>query len=241
MAKLKPVKQSPQSPPRSRGVITGVLLVMFLAGFILSSTGQRFWQELPPVPNLGALRELRNTGLAVSGWTSPDQAKLRVGSHDWSVQTLEVPGQRVGLLMLFPQTGPKETPGVEWSDVDGFYQWQPDKVRSLTFHTEDPAATVHARIFIARDSEKTRIVSSRQTVAVAQWYAFADGGHFSTAQWFWRDQWAQLRHQRVPWIAVSLRLPVDPSSTLEDVTPQVTELSQAIQTSLMTLMNQPTG
>jgi cyanoexosortase B-associated protein len=112
-------------------------------------------------------------------------------------------------------------------------------VRSHTFTTDDPAATVHARIFIARDSPETRVVASRQTVVVAQWYAFDDGGHFSTAHWFWRDQWAQLRHQRVPWVAVSLRLPVDPSSTLDDVTPQVTELSQAVQTSLSTLMNKP--
>lgn len=238
MAKLNSIKHAtPRTLPRI--LIAGLLVLMLVLGLVLNHTGQRFWQELPPVPNLGALREIRNTGINVPGWESTDQAKLRVGSHDWSIQTMEAPGQRVGLLMLFPQTGPQETPGVEWSDVDGFYQWKPDQVRSLTFTTDDPATTVRARVFIARDTAASRVVPSRQTVAVAQWYAFDDGGHFSTAQWFWRDQWAQLQQQRLPWVAVSLRLPVDPKSTLDDVIPQVIELSEAIQTSLVTLMNEP--
>lgn len=219
-----------------QGAIALLLFLLLIGGILLNFGGQASWREPFPVANLGAMRDLRDTGLDLPGWEKEGQLRLNVGGREWSVQAIAQPGKRTALVMILPQWGPQEMPGVEWSDVDGFFRWQREGERSLTFTTTNPAATVQARYFLARDTAATKVVPFRQTVAVLQWYATPTGGNPSPGWWFWGDQWAQLSRRRLPWVAVSLRFPIDPRSALEDVEGDVLPLAQAVQEAIAQIM-----
>ncbi|MDB9313060.1 cyanoexosortase B system-associated protein [Spirulina sp. CS-785/01] len=218
---------------KAKLVVILVLLVLFLLGAIPSYLGES-WQKLPPVDNLGQIRQIREEGIPIPEWETADQVVGRIGGHQWSIQNLTHPDQRPALLFLLPQNGPKTQPYVEWVDIDGFFKWNIDTRETLEFtvETQDQTAPVQARYFLARDPENP-VFARRQTVVVVQWYAWDTGGHHSSLQWFIRDQKAQLRDERVPWVAVCLRIPIDPSSTLEEAKPLATELAKFVQTSLM--------
>lgn len=228
-----------------QGAIALLLFLLLIGGIVLNFTGQASWREPFPVANLGALRDLRDTGLDLPGWENEGQARLNVGGREWSVQAATKSGERPALVMILPQWGPKEMPGVEWSDIDGFFRWQREGGRSaranssLSFTTTNPATTVQARYFLARDTAETTVIPRRQTVAVLQWYATPTGGNPGPGWWFWRDQWAQMSQGRVPWVAVSLRFPIDPSSTLDDVEGDILPLAEAVQEAIAQIMVAP--
>ena len=46
------------------------------------------------------------------------------------------------------------------------------------------------------------------------------------------DQQAQLKRQRVPWVAVSVKIPIEPLSELKDAEPLAKSLAQTIQATL---------
>jgi cyanoexosortase B-associated protein len=73
---------------------------------------------------------------------------------------------------------------------------------------------------------------NQQTFAVVQWYAFNNGGHFSPANWFWQDQLAQLSDRRVPWVAVCLKIPIEPLGELKDAQSVAESLAKTVQTQL---------
>ena len=193
------------------------------------------WQQPFPVKNLGRIRELRNKNLEIPGWETIESAPLQIGGHQWLGQILRQSERRDITLFIFPQNGPKLLPGVEWVDMNGFFKWNVDSQRTLTFTAEaqDTNATVTARFLLARESRRSPF-GIPQTVAVVEWYAWGNGGHYSPVRWFWLDQRAQLKKQRVPWIAVTLRIPVDPKSTLDTVQPEVEALAKVVQARLMT-------
>ncbi|MEA5420833.1 cyanoexosortase B system-associated protein [Spirulina sp. CCNP1310] len=222
-----------------QGAIALLLFLLLIGGMVFNFSGQTSWRKPFPVENLAALRDLRDTGLTLPGWENEGQAQLNVGGREWSVQAAAQRGQRTAIVMILPQWGPKEMPGVEWSDIDGFFRWNREGERSLSFTTTNPPTTVQARYFLARDTAATKVVPHRQTVAVLQWYATPNGGNPSAGWWFWRDQWAQVRRQRIPWVAVSLRFPIDPSSTLEDVEGDILPLAEAVQEAIAQIMLTP--
>jgi len=228
-----------------QGAIALLLFLLLIGGIVFNLSGQTNWYEPFPVANLAALRDLRDTGLALPGWDNQGQARLNVGGREWSVQAAAQRGKRTALVMILPQWGPQEMPGVEWSDIDGFFRWNREGGRaaiahpSLSFTTTNPPTTVQARYFLARDTAATKVVPRQQTVAILQWYATPTGGNPSAGWWFWQDQWAQVRRQRVPWVAVSLRFPIDPSSTLDDVEGDVLPLAQTVQEAIAQIMLTP--
>lgn len=192
------------------------------------------WQKSFPVKNLGQIRKTRKEPIDIPGWETLENATVQIGGHEWHGQIIARGDRRDAMVFLFPQTGPKEQPGVEWVDVDGFFKWNIDSQSSLQFTAEagDNQASVTARLFLARESRKSPF-RLHQTVAVVQWYAWENGGHYSPVRWFWLDQRLQLKKQRLPWIAVTLRIPVDPKSTLETIQPDAEALAQTVQASLM--------
>lgn len=185
-------------------------------------SGQWPWQSPPEVAQMQLVRDLKETGLPIEGWSEDFQQKISIGGSQWSVQQLThtdrgSPKQMV--LFLKPQGQSKDQPQVEWIDLQGAQKWQ----------TSD-----HRRLKVGALSLNTfRAWTSDQTFAVAQWYAIPQGGHPSPHHWFWRDQQYQWnRGERLPWIAVSLLVPMPPLGDVSLFHLDLERLSQLVQTSL---------
>ncbi|HEY9646160.1 MAG TPA: cyanoexosortase B system-associated protein [Chroococcidiopsis sp.] len=249
------------SPQRSH-TIKALIVVFVLAIAAVSAvpnyiTGQWFWKNPPEIAALSALRDLQKSGLELPGWTTADQSVGEIGGHKWSVQTLQrstpdsapassptssltgsADAPPAVILLLRPQTFYKDQPQVDWMDVKGAQHWTADHLRSVQFKgsltgslagapSDSPEVTVKARYL--------RGWNQKQTYAVVQWYAWATGGSPSTGDWFWADQWEQLSdRQRMPWIAVSLLIPIKPLGDIESSQEFALSLSQTIQSELMT-------
>jgi cyanoexosortase B-associated protein len=67
-----------------------------------------------------------------------------------------------------------------------------------------------------------------------EWYAWPGGGSNAAFQWFWRDQLAQLRQQRLPWVAVSVQIPMDAFSDLKEQESIAKSVAESIQSALET-------
>ncbi len=241
------------SPQRSHTikalVVAFVLAIAAVSAVPNYITGQWFWKNPPEIAALSELRDLQKSGLELPGWTTADQSVGEIGGHKWSVQTLQrsstdsapdsVPpsgadAPPVVILLLRPQTFYKDQPQVDWMDVKGAQHWTADHLRSVQFNSllagapsGSPEVTVKARYL--------RGWNQKQTYAVVQWYAWATGGSPSTGDWFWADQWEQLSdRQRMPWIAVSLLIPIKPLGDIESSQEFALSLSQTIQSELMT-------
>ncbi len=190
--------------------------------------GQPPGMQPPRVEGLAKLRQLRQTPIALSGWQQIERGTLELGQHKWVRQTLQDRNQNPAILLLLPQGSSKDQPEVEWTDIDGSERWSTDSHRSLQFTTTSGAkqARVAARFF--------RSWTNRQTYAVLQWYAWAGGGNSSPLQWFVADRVAQWQHRRVPWVAVSILMAIDPMGEIETARPGIETLAQQVQTALMT-------
>ena len=237
------------SPPKSVGrsrIIPKLIVLCFLLLLVGIGavpgywTGNWSWAQLLPVANLKKINELRQTGLQLPGWTALGLKAVTIGEHLWSVQALKQDNSRPVLLLLLPQTEHKSQPEVEWVDLYGFGRWKTDSQSKIRFTVETSAlaksagvsksttkavAEVEANFFRARNQ--------RQTFAVLQWYAWPGGGHPDPGRWFWVDQLAQLRRERVPWVAVCLQIAIDPFSDLEASRHEAESLGKMVQTALM--------
>lgn len=212
----------------SRVAVLVCLLVLVGIGAVPGYwTGNWPWAKPPDVPNLGQIRSLRESGLVLPGWQTLEQKTFVLGGHRWSSQVIQGDSPKPSLLLLLPQSGHKSQPQVEWVDIRGFEHWQTDSQTRLQFQvaTTDPQSLVEASFF--------RAWNQQRTVAVLQWYAWPGGGNPSSSRWFWMDQLAQLRRQRVPWVAVCLELPMEPLGDLEVVRPLAESLGKTVQTALM--------
>ena len=181
------------------------------------------WSELPPIENTRQMRELLTTGIQFDNWQTVVQKQIRIGGKKWSAQAITRGKSSPVIILLAPQTYYKDRPYVEWTDIQGLEKWKTDSHRHLKFTTDTSEAEVNARFFRAWN---------KQTFAIVQWYAFPNGGSFSTENWFWRDTIAQLRQERVPWIAVCLKIPLKPLDDLESVETQAISLGKQVQDSL---------
>ncbi len=213
-----------------------LLLVLLLAIGALPGyfRGNWQWKQPPPITNLGEIKQLRETGLTLPGWKITQQQEQKLGSGKWSVQVMEKEDSpATAMLLLLPQNGPKSQPQVEWTEINSWGrmqwgEWQVAQYREAQFAVEQPQPKdkieLKARFF--------RASSKKQTFAVLQWYAMPNGGHFSPLHWFWADQLAQWHKQRVPWVAVSLFIPMEPLGEVETTWEQIKSIGQTVQTKL---------
>jgi cyanoexosortase B-associated protein len=173
--------------------------------------------------------------LSVPGWQPLQHERVTFGSDDWSLQqmTIQPPQQGVSqvVLLLKPQTWHTDQPDVEWLDVKGAQRWTIDSRQSVRWETSAPAGEpptqVRAKFF--------RAWNQQQTYAAMQWYAWPGGGDPSVSHWFWADQKVQWQsHQRLPWVAVCLLVPLPPLADIAPSQPAIEQLAQTVQTALQT-------
>ncbi|MEM6836452.1 MAG: cyanoexosortase B system-associated protein [Cyanobacteria bacterium P01_C01_bin.120] len=212
-------------------VLTALVAIATLPSYI---SGQWPWSAELPVPHIENIRELLETPLEIDGWQSVFHEAVDIGGNRWSLTEYRSAGepaestQSFGLL-LRPQMAGDQQPEVEWVDLRGAQSWQVDNRQTVRFTL--PAAgdntTVKARYL--------RGVNERTTFAAMQWYAWPKGGHFAPGRWFWHDQAKQWRQQeRLPWVAVSILLPIEPVGDIRLHTETVTAIAQTVQQELMT-------
>ena len=215
-----------------RAQIPQIALILVLNLLVVVGTfpgylqGKWSWREIPQVQNLNRIRNLRETGLIIPGWETLDEGKTRMGRKKWWAQIIKKEGEKQVLLLLLPQQDAKAYPEVEWMDINGEENWQRDDYETLkfTYEKEGKPLEVEARFF--------RGWTERRTFAVLQWYAVPNGGYTTPAQWFWADRKAQLEGDRVPWVAISLHIPIKPLGEKSTARPLAESLATIVQSEL---------
>ena len=244
MTSPKELSSDRPAPGRlSQVVIVLLLVVMLVLGafphYWQGQWGGDPWPELPAA-QLKQLQRLPKTGLAISGWTTEEQAAVTLGGSAWSQQILVLDPTASPGLDVLPQVvvltrgqGDHESrPQVEWTDLRGQRQWTEDNLVIRSLPQADGSGVAKIRFFRAWwETPEGRIV----TLAVAQWYSWPGGGHWSTNEWFWQDWRARWRGDRKPWIAVALLIPIEPLGNLEEAQPTLDHLGAAVQVALQTL------
>ncbi len=206
-----------------RWLVAGLLAAMITAVAVPQYlSGQWPWHSPPGVAQIRAIRNLKETGLTIDDWSEDFQQKISIGGSQWSVQQLtHVNGAAPAQMILFlkPQGQSDDQPEVEWIDLEGAQKWQTSNPRRLRI------GTLRINTF--------RAWTSHQTFAVAQWYAMPESGHPAPHHWFWRDQKYQwIRGERLPWVAVSLLVPMPPLGDVSLFYSELERLSQLVQMSL---------
>ena len=208
-----------------------VIIVGAIPGYL---SGHWRWEKPPEVTTIEKLRNLRKTGLTIENWQTVDKQPLNIGGLHWILQDIQNPNQTKALILLLPQSETTDQPQVEWTDISGLQRWKTDSQTQIKFtvtpknienSNSSQTATVEANFF--------RAWSERQTWAVVCWYAFPSGGNPSPQAWFWADRSAQLSNQRVPWVAVSIQIFIEPLGDISKIRPVAESLAKNIQTALM--------
>lgn len=227
-----------EKPATHVAVLLLLLLLLVIGGLPGYLTGRWQWKQPPPVPNLTALREIRKTGITLPDWQTVEQAEQFVGTSRWSLQILKQEGtQKQAILLLHPQNGPMDQPEVEWTDINSWgksrwKRWDIAQYRSAEFTVNQPPKSgsnaetkVEARFF--------RVSTPQETFAVLQWYATPNGGHPSPVRWFLADQLAQWHKDRVPWVSVSIMIPMEPFGEVETTWALAESIGKTVQATLM--------
>jgi len=187
------------------------------------------WTTPPKVANQAALQSLRDTGLTLADWSVEQQTRSGIGGDDWSIQQLvhkqpfTTNPDRI-FLLLRPQVWEADQPEVEWVDIKGSQQWKTDSHQQISFTVSQ--AKIKPDFF--------RAWNANQTYAVLQWYAWPNGGSASVARWFWADQKMQWQqYQRMPWVAISLWLPIEPLGNIAPYQDLAKTLGEEVHTTLL--------
>lgn len=210
-----------------------LLLLLLLAvgavpGYI---KGHWQWQALPALTNQKRLRQVRHQGLNVPGWQTLEQSEQQIGGRKWSMQIIKKQGTKTqAILFLLPQSQSKDQPEVEWTEINGWQQWDVAQYRLGEFNVKPQAKSntevkVEARFF--------RASTNKETFAVLQWYAMPNGGNPSPLRWFLADQLAQLHKQRAPWVGVSIMIPMEPLGQVETTWDEAKSIGETVQRALM--------
>ncbi|GCL55235.1 hypothetical protein NIES3806_25830 [Microcystis aeruginosa NIES-3806] len=204
-------------------LLLGLLLLLILGGILPNLiSGHWSWLEQPRIGNIQKMRLLQASGIELSDLKTINHQQGEIGEGKWSVQVVESPdGKRITVL-LKPQIYYKNQPGLEWSDISSISRWNQGETIELSIPSQSGGKAT-ARFYRAW---------TQNTFAVVQWYAWLGGGHYDPSVWYWLDQWAQLKRQRVPWIAVSLVIPLDPTKELQTLTPFALNLAGEVQSYL---------
>ncbi|GEA28595.1 hypothetical protein MiAbW_03171 [Microcystis aeruginosa NIES-4325] len=200
-----------------------LLLVLILGGILPNLiSGQWSWVDQPRIRNIQKMSALQKSGIELSDLKTINQSQEQIGEGKWSVQVVESSdGKRITVL-LKPQVYYKNQPAVEWSDINSISRWNQGETTELSIPTQSGGKAT-ARFYRAW---------KQNTFAVVQWYAWLGGGHYDPSVWYWLDQWAQLKRQRLPWIAVSLFIPLEPTKKLQTLTPFALSVAGEVQHNL---------
>lgn len=212
-----------KSKPWLRWLIVAVMTAIIAAAAIPHYLSNQWpWQSPPGVSQIRDIRELKETGLTIGGWSEDFQQKISISGSPWSVQQLTHASgstQEQMVLFLKPQSQANDQPEVEWIDLKGAQKWQTSDHRRLRMDS----LTI----------DTFRAWTSDQTFAVGQWYSIPEGGHPAPHHWFWRDQKYQWsRGERLPWVAVSVLIPMPPLGDVSLLYTDLERLSQLVHTSL---------
>jgi cyanoexosortase B-associated protein len=212
----------------ARLIILALLLMLILIkaspGYF---QGKWSWQDLPHLVNVKKLQKLKETGLNIPEWeTIEHKNEVNIGEKKWSFQVLTKKGENPLTLLLQPQIYYKDQPGVEWTDIDGRERWQTDSLTQLKVILEENGQKIPitTRFF--------RGWNQQETYAVIQWYAMPGKGHFSSATWFWDDLFAQLKGQRIAWVAVCLKIEIEPLGEIKEQQELAESFVKIIQSNL---------
>lgn len=204
-------------------ILTIVMTISTLPGYVSRTWS---WLDLPKVANIHQIKNIQKTGLTIPGWKTVSIEAKNVGTKEWLFQTIEQNNDEKIMLLFLPQNYYLHKPEVEWVDVDGVERWKTDSYGKLKFTVTQAQGSgeVKTRIF--------RAWNSKQTFAVVQWYAWPNGGHYATLNWYWFDRLAQFKHQRLPWIAVCLKIPIEPLGDLQTAKPLMESVAKTVQSAL---------
>lgn len=210
-----------------------LILILLISGVPGYLSGDWQWKEPPRVANLKEVKQIRQTGLKLSGWETLETVERQIGGHKWLWQKIKQKNSdKISYLLLLPQNGPRNQPQTEWTEIKGFWQW---KVAQF----ETPEFTIHSTGLSSNTNNKIKanffraVLKNRQTYAILQWYAMPNGGSPSTFKWFVADQMAQLRKERVPWVAVNIMIPIEPLGEVKENWSIAQSLVEKVQASLV--------
>jgi cyanoexosortase B-associated protein len=232
-------------------VVLVLLFLLLIAGAVPQYlAGKASGAAVPHVKVVSTLKQLRDSGLQLSGWETIQQNPLEFGERIWSYQMVQPivpessPNAPFAVLLLMPQKHHYDRPQVEWTDLQGLQNWNEDSEQWIRLPSASNSAgnsvtratnrgkQPSVRFFRGWREEENRIV----TVAVLQWYAWPEGGDWSPNTWFWQDWRAQWGNQRLPWVAVSILVPIEPLGDIETVRPTLEALGQTVQQELTRLL-----
>ena len=227
-----------------------LLAIAILAVFVAAIALPRYlgdwpWANNPTVPNKSALIAVKEGGLPLPGWQTVEQATTKLGGQPWSIQQLSAePDTKRAMatedpseifMLLRSQVWYADQPEVEWVDIQGSQSWKTDSRQKLSFTVPGVATegtTAPRAVQVSGDF--FRAWNPGQTYAVLQWYAWPTGGSASPAKWFWADQKTQWqRNQRMPWVAVSFWLPIEPFSDIAARRAMAESLGKNLQETLL--------
>lgn len=247
----------------NRLLLVGFLLLLFVAGAIPGYlSGKWEWMQPPSVHRLTEIKQIQERGVELSDWETLQGKKLLISGQKWfrqdvrrsqrDAEGVSHDGQSATIVFMV-QNGPMDRPQVEWTDINGYWRWKSDSERQLEFTvTAQDIARSHSGAVEGENQfsqnenqngnrDETRSVTARffrtwtpsQTYAAIQWYAWPEGGSPNPSDWFWRDLGAQVRGDRVPWVAVSAILPIEPLGDLERSRADAEALGKDIQAALI--------
>jgi cyanoexosortase B-associated protein len=186
------------------------------------------WTSPLALTNLPQMKAIKQSGIDVPGWTTTLGQGTKISEHQWFAQDLrqsapagtEQPAgtkEPVATVLLRPQTTAKLQPQLEWADIEGAERWQSDSMQTLQLQP-----TFSPRFF--------RAWTKTKTYAVVQWYAQPGGGTAQPSQWYIADRLAQWQQRRVPWVAVSIQMPIPPLDDLSKYRSNAEAIAHAVQT-----------
>ena len=223
---------------QKRWSILRISLILLLSTLIIIGAapgyirgGNWSWLNVPPTANIQQIKGILSTGLGLDNWQIVERQQIKIGGHRWVGQIIKQEDSQPIMLLLKPQTYYLNKPEVEWMDINGLERWKTDSHSQIQFTVSQGQNSLPttARFF--------RAWNQRQTFAVVQWYAFPQGGHYAPSSWFWRDLMAQLGGKRISWVAVSLRIPINPLKELETARPFAQSLAEQVQAGLQKIAN----
>ncbi|TAE55230.1 MAG: cyanoexosortase B system-associated protein [Nostocales cyanobacterium] len=226
----------------SQIILLILLLILLITGAVPGYlTGKWQWIQPPKISQIHELRNIRKVGLSIPGWETIQQSETQVGEHKWSLQVLKeqdsTDESEEAILLLLPQADIRDQPAVEWTDISGWAKfrwgaWDMAQYRDVEFTVDNDSAQdknltskVQARFF--------RATTKKETFAVLQWYAMSNGGTASVLKWFAADQLAQWQKKRIPWVAVSIMIPIESFGQAETSLPQLESLGKKVQSTLI--------
>jgi len=225
------VKTALKSSNITKIILLLSLVVLMVVGAVPGYLkGHWSWEKPLPVKTISQLIKVRRNGLELPGWQTKNHKEVSISNNKWLYQEVQRDPQTTAILLIHPQQDDNDKPQIQWVDIKGFQHWQTDKEQKIELSVPSTTADgktvkVQARFF--------RGWNRQQTFAVIQWYSWYSGGSPDPSSWFWVDQIAQWQGHRIPWIAVSIQIPIEPLGEIEPVLPLAQSLGQTVQSALM--------